>query len=335
MPRSATFVFDDPIPYQTAIRSGEAEIFPTAKGSFRAEWTRIDCGRLWLQYASEDLPRVVHTTVNQERLVFIFLTDRRQAPIHYSGMELTSDAVVVGLPGSTRHVRTHQPCRWASMSLTGEHFCVAASALLGYELLHKEPTTRLVHPDPAHMASFVRLHAATRQLVETAPQIFEHPSVANAMQHELVHAIVRCLADDRRAKVSLGWRHHTAIMKRFEDLVADCDGPLHLVDICAAAGTSERMLRICCHEQLDMSPVRYLWLRRMHLVRRALIDADPARTSVTQVLTRYGFWQLGRFAVAYRGLFGESPSATLRGRSNPQRTFQKNFYRPLKDSGNE
>ena len=88
MPRSATFVFDDPIPYQSAIRSGEAEIFPTAKGRFRAEWTRIDCGRLWLQYASEALPRVVHTTVDQERLVFMFLADRCQAPIHYSGMEL-------------------------------------------------------------------------------------------------------------------------------------------------------------------------------------------------------------------------------------------------------
>jgi len=172
---------------------------------------------------------------------------------------------------------------------------------------------------------FVRLHAATRQLIETAPQIFEHPDVANAMQHELVHAIVRCLPDDAQAKASLGSRHHTAIMERFEDSVADCDRPLHLADICAAAGTSERMLRICCQEQLGMGPVRYLWLRRVHLVRRALIDANPARTSVTQVLTRYGFWQLGRFAVAYRGLFGESPSATLRGRSNPQRAFQKKF----------
>jgi AraC-type DNA-binding domain-containing proteins len=94
--------------------------------------------------------------------------------------------------------------------------------------------------------------------------------------------------------------------------------PLYLAEICAATGVSERTLRSCCHEQLDMGPVHYLWLRRMHLARAALMKGDPQTTSVTAVAVDHGFWQLGRFAVAYRSLFGESPSATLGGSVMPR-----------------
>jgi AraC-like DNA-binding protein len=61
-----------------------------------------------------------------------------------------------------------------------------------------------------------------------------------------------------------------------------------------------------------MGPIRYLTLRRMHLVRRALLHSEPSTATVTQILTDHGFWELGRFSVAYRMLFGESPSETLR-----------------------
>jgi transcriptional regulator GlxA family with amidase domain len=61
-----------------------------------------------------------------------------------------------------------------------------------------------------------------------------------------------------------------------------------------------------------MGPIRFLTLRRMHLVRRALLLAGPSEKTVTRIATDQGFWELGRFSVAYRALFGEPPSETLR-----------------------
>ncbi|WP_407174892.1 helix-turn-helix domain-containing protein [Bradyrhizobium sp. STM 3562] len=66
-----------------------------------------------------------------------------------------------------------------------------------------------------------------------------------------------------------------------------------------------------------MGPIRFLTLRRMHLARRALLRAEPGSATVTRVVTDHGFWELGRFSVAYRALFGESPSETLRHSVEP------------------
>ena len=49
----------------------------------------------------------------------------------------------------------------------------------------------------------------------------------------------------------------------------------------------------------------------MHLARRALRENAPTATTVTEIATRFGFWQFGRFAGEYKSLFGELPSTTL------------------------
>src|SRR6516165_6888782 len=92
-------------------------------------------------------------------------------------------------------------------------------------------------------------------------------------------------------------------------------------ELCAAVGASDRTLRACCHEHLGMSPTRYLWLRRMNLARRALRVADRATTTVTEIATNYGFWELGRFSVAYRCYLGNRPRRRCAGQ--PKTPYRK------------
>ena len=88
--------------------------------------------------------------------------------------------------------------------------------------------------------------------------------------------------------------------------------PLYLAEICAALGLAERTLRGACEMHLGMGPIRYLTLHRMHRVHQTLLIADSSNTTVTDVAMEHGFCELGRFSVAYRSLFSESPSETLR-----------------------
>jgi transcriptional regulator GlxA family with amidase domain len=106
---------------------------------------------------------------------------------------------------------------------------------------------------------------------------------------------------------------HQHIMQPFEEwLEANGNRPAHLLEVCSDLGVPARTLTLCCQQHLGMSPIHYLWLRRMKLAKVALQQANASAT-VTAVALSLGFVQLGRFAVSYRSLFGESPSATLLG----------------------
>jgi AraC-like DNA-binding protein len=331
MARVATFTCDDPISYQAFVRGGLVDISISGKGAFRGELIQIDLNQVWMQHGRENLPRVAYMRMDKQRVGFAFNGELKQSPAYYSGMELDSNAIFV-VPGASHHSRTSEPHSWAAMSLTPENLSAASRALVGREF-NDRPDVRLVHPDPAHAGRLVRLHAAIRGLAVATPETLAHPEVTVALERNLVHALVACLADEVPAKAGSGWRYHTAIIDRFEEvLAANCDRPMYLADICTAVGASERTLRACCEERLGMGPIRYLWLRRMHLARRTLLGADPATATVTKIATDHGFWELGRFSVAYQVLFGESPSVSLR---KPSSVVQAIRTRPLSLAGSE
>jgi AraC-like DNA-binding protein len=125
--------------------------------------------------------------------------------------------------------------------------------------------------------------------------------------------MILCLTEGHSDGMRNVHHHRARVMWRLEEVLTSTpDRPLYMPQLCATVGASYTSLHDCCQEYLGMSPKRYLWLRRMHLVRRALRIADAEKTTVTEIATEYGFWELGRFAGAYRSLFGEAPSAALR-----------------------
>jgi AraC-like DNA-binding protein len=249
--------------------------------------------------------------VDSTRPGVLLATDENQPAQHVGGKELAQGEIALGSDCAYHH-RSSAACRWGAMSLTVEDLARAGHAITGCEIAVPTLLTR-VRPPPVVLARLLNLHEAAGQLARTAPDILAKDEVARAIEHGLVHAMVTCISAGEAAGQRSVDLRHTIVMRRLEEaLCANSDRTLYLAELCAAAGASARTLLMCCQEHLGMGPIGYLWLRRMHFARRALRMADPATTTVTEIATDYGFWELGRFSVAYRALFGETPSASLR-----------------------
>jgi AraC-like DNA-binding protein len=311
MPDSAVRTFTDPDAYHAAIRYTHAEDVVTGRGKFRAESTTIRLDRLSLRRSEENLARTAYSAIDAKMFGIVFGTYPGQQ-IHVNGLECSPADVIVFRAGSVGHNRSATACQWGSIALTHEDIAAAGQAIIGRELT-APPLTHLIRPPAPLLSRLLNLHEAAGHLAKTVPDILAHSEVARALEQKLVHAMVLCMSGGETAETRSTHHRHAAILRRLEDLLeANPDRTLYAAELCAAAGASDRTLRICCQEFLGTSPMRYLWLRRMYLARRGLRIADPAATTVTEVATNFGFWELGRFSVAYRSLFGESPSAALR-----------------------
>ena len=312
MPSSANRTFTDPEVYFSGIRNLQIDGVITKQGEFRAESTRIDLHRLWMHRIDERLPRIMRITPSGKRSVILFATNTNQPGMQVSGIASSQDQIAMLGLDWPYYLRSSAACGWGTMSLTPEELAAAGEAIIGRPLT--PPSFPLWAKPPAPvMSRLLRLHEAAGHLAKTAPDILAKAEVARAIEEALLEAMVLCLTEGNLDDVRNIHRSRARVMQRLEEVLKTTpDKPLYMPQLCATAGASYTTLRDCCQDYLGMSPKRYLWLRRMQLVRRALRSADREKTTVTEIATDYGFWELGRFAVAYRSLFGEPPSAALR-----------------------
>jgi AraC-like DNA-binding protein len=228
-----------------------------------------------------------------------------------NGLEASHGDIIAFRAGSMGYNRSFAACKWGSITLRHENLAAAGRVAIGRELI-APPVTHRIRPSPAALNRLLNLHEAAGHLAKTAPDILTKPEVGQAMDQALVEAMLAFLRGDSPDENG-AYRHHAKVMRQLEEVLrASSAESLYMDDLCTAIGVSYRTLHACCREHLGMGPKQYLILRRMHLARRALSRGDPEKTSVTTIATDYGFWELGRFSVVYRSLFGESPSTTLR-----------------------
>jgi transcriptional regulator GlxA family with amidase domain len=130
----------------------------------------------------------------------------------------------------------------------------------------------------------------------SACKLIERAEVARALEQELLHGIINCLAANETDDNPRTRHHHGAVMACFEETLSKRIGQkINMPALCAKIGVPERTLRMCCAEFLGVSPTRGLLLQRLNKARSALRRADPSTASVAQIARNHpGAWALCR-----------------------------------------
>ena len=292
----------------------DVDLVLTSRVPFGAQvsWLAMRC--LHLCVIEEDAPRLAFISLPPARLFISFSLTDDPAPV-WNGIRLHRGDLVLHAPGDRFHHRTAGPVRWGLISIAPRDLAGHGRTLLDRDFAPSAAT--LIRPSVRNSRSLLRLHAQACRLAATKPKLLTRSEVRRALEQDLIYALVMALATEELTVRPKVWQRRSETMVRFEDALAMHDPARPLPTLCAGIGVPPRTLREYCAAYLGCSPLRYSRIRRLNLARSTLLRVDPTVATVAQVARSHGFSELGRFAVAYRALFGEPPLATLlRSRSN-------------------
>jgi AraC-like DNA-binding protein len=309
-------VMTAPEPRHHAIDACAGEPLPTMADGLKSECVQLESGSLAPRWTVVRLPpltlQFVHETVSVARRLRV--PDDRWAFI-----------VPLVVPRSAR---------WNGVSILGGEVIVCSPRSEGYAFDPGGMRLAVISVSPSLAPALVSaaLHAA-----RTGESAVLEPgaAAASALCERLM--VLESAGEPRRDGEALGPRRagvmlmdrlaasvcspapHAAtgggrrlVVRQAEEFFQTHMGePVSIAQLSATANVSERSLRNAFYRIYTTSPKRYLRLWQLHQVRNALGSPERTDATVTDIATLYGFYELGRFAGAYKALFGEAPSETL------------------------
>ena len=176
-------------------------------------------------------------------------------------------------------------------------------------------TWQSLRPDPVATR---RLHGRIAAILASPSTTADHASTEQALAHTeaetlrcLVETIQSSLASEERG---LSCNRATLVTKATEIMRAHLSTPLTALDLCAALGVSDRLLRLAFKETHGMGPIAFFRVMRLHAIRDALRAVQGRDLRVGDILRDHGVTRPAAFAGEYRQHFGELPSETIGSR---------------------
>jgi AraC family ethanolamine operon transcriptional activator len=286
-------------------------------GTFTAHLLRLNMAQFVLEVVRYSLPVAITGHLYEGRVALAFGLNVPQGTLvsghpHHSGaLAFFDDAAVID-------ARLSAGTEWAILILERNHFESELSRFGARGAIASNPAgVPLNVPEPVQQRLGNLLRAVTGS-PGLASQLLQIPGAAAALEQQLLATYAKAFATadtpQSNGRGSLQ-RRHRLVRKAEKYVFAHLDESVRMDKLCREVGASARSLEYAFQAVYGMGAMQYLRTVRLNEVRKVLLQSnDSAPATVTATAMDWGFWHLGEFAAAYRRLFGEVPSETLRCR---------------------
>lgn len=300
--RAATFDHVEDV--AAAQRDFAAELVQLSPGRFRYALSLADLGPVRVQSNAVEGTYLGRARMGPEDWTLFYRTGGPAAASRLNGILPGSDDAVLYGPGAELLARAEDGQRWTMVVLDAAEFAEVFDRLPAAREGRAVPLRGLL----ARMPGLHRLPDLARPPLAGQCGAAVSEAVVDGLRAALGDALADPPAPPPRLR---GGRSAARVTSAAVEYLAAAPGrPVCSDEIGAALGVSPRFINQCFDAVYGISVHRYLRQRRLAEARRRL-TAGGAGLMVKQVALDLGFWHFGRFALAYRALFGETPSQTL------------------------
>jgi AraC family transcriptional regulator, ethanolamine operon transcriptional activator len=304
-----TNTFHDFESFAASLRNVDLRMMLTYDRGQRWQTQQAKLNRLAIQYGLEGGGIICEGSTEMSYVGF-FVPMKNPEAVACNGTVCNDHCWMLQVPGREFHFNVTGPNEWATVFIPLDVWEVMSADL------HHLPGNHMIQSSPSLVASYRDLIRRYLSIDHSHSRFLEIPSIQQAMEEEILALIAAMLKlEQGRSTVRSGRPtiSRDQVMHRAMSWLEDHPNfRVSTSALAAVTGVSERTLRSIFREFYGVGPLRYLKLRQLHSMRRTLKRVDPEKTSLSDVATEFGIWELGRFARDYRTLFGESPTDTLR-----------------------
>lgn len=253
----------------------------------------------------------VHGTA-PKGMITVVMSTKRDSAAWLNGEEMTSDSLGVFTPGDEGAYRSPANRSFTNFIIAQDRLERAVRAL--FQLPLSEVLKHTATLNVSAMAMALLREATAEIFTPKSPdailraEVWDRKCEGSVLQ-ALCVALAGESAGHERRRAHKDGRVAKHVRNYIEENLAE---EIDLETLCRVAGLDALALEVTFQEYYGVGPMAFLLQRRLNATRHTLAAARVEENTVKAIASQHGFVHLGRFTEAYQGLFGESPSTTLK-----------------------